>query len=31
MRLIRVEAGIGLRTGSLGVTLDVSRPWWGIL
>ena len=31
MHLIRVEAGVSLRTGSLGVTLDLSQPWWGIL
>jgi hypothetical protein len=31
LRLIRVEAGVGLRTGRLGVTVDVSRAWWGIL
>jgi hypothetical protein len=31
MRLIRVEAGIGLRDGRFGVTLDVNRDWWGLL
>jgi hypothetical protein len=31
MRLIRVEAGIGLRTGEVGVTLEIHRDWWGIL
>ncbi len=31
MRLIRVEAGIGLRDGRFGVTVDVSRDWWGLL
>jgi hypothetical protein len=31
MRLIRVEAGVGLRDGGLGVTVDISREWWGIL
>ena len=31
MRLIRVEAGVALRTGELGITLDVSRDWWGAL
>lgn len=31
MRLIRVEAGIGLRTGDIGVTIEVHRDWWGIL
>ena len=31
MRLIRVEAGVALRTGHFGVTVDVSRDWWGAL
>ena len=31
MRLIRVEGGIGLRDGRFGVTVDVSRDWWGLL
>ena len=31
MRLIRVEAGVGLRDGALGVTVDVNRDWWGVL
>jgi hypothetical protein len=31
MRLIRVEAGLGLRDGRFGVTLDVNRDWWGVL
>jgi hypothetical protein len=31
MRLFRVEAGIGLRDGRFGVTLDVNRDWWGVL
>ena len=31
MRLLRVEAGIALRTGHFGVTVDVSRDWWGAL
>ncbi len=31
MRLVRVEAGIGLRDGRFGVTVDVSRDWWGLL
>jgi hypothetical protein len=31
MRLIRVEAGMGLRTGHIGVTVDVSRDWWRLL
>jgi hypothetical protein len=31
MRLVRVEAGVGLRDGDFGVTVDVNREWWGIL
>ncbi|MEO7477584.1 MAG: hypothetical protein ABIY46_19885, partial [Gemmatimonadales bacterium] len=31
MRLIRVEAGIGLRDGGFGVTVDVHRDWWALL
>jgi hypothetical protein len=31
MRLIRVEGGVALRTGDLGLTVDVNRDWWGIL
>lgn len=31
MRLIRMELGVGLRDGRVGVTVDVSREWWGIL
>jgi hypothetical protein len=31
MRLIRVEAGVGLRDGDLGVTVDINRDWWGLL
>ena len=31
MRLVRLEAGIGLRTGKIGVTVEVHRDWWGIL
>lgn len=31
MRLIRVEAGVGLRDGEVGVTVDVNRDWWDIL
>ncbi|HZN97223.1 MAG TPA: hypothetical protein VFB61_05790, partial [Gemmatimonadales bacterium] len=31
MRLIRVEAGIGLRDGKAGLTVDISRDWWGLL
>jgi hypothetical protein len=31
MGLIRVETGIGLRNGHVGVTVDVNRDWWGLL
>jgi hypothetical protein len=31
MRLLRVEAGVGLRDGRFGLTVDVSRDWWGVL
>jgi hypothetical protein len=31
MRLIRVEAGVALRTGEIGVTVDIGRDWWGAL
>ncbi len=31
MRLFRVEAGVALRTGRVGVTVDISRDWWGAL
>jgi hypothetical protein len=31
MRLIRVEAGVGLRSGDFGLTVDVNRDWWGLL
>jgi hypothetical protein len=31
MRLLRVEAGIGLRDGRVGITFDLSRDWWGVL
>jgi hypothetical protein len=31
MRLIRLEAGVGLRTGDVGVTVEVHRDWWSIL
>jgi hypothetical protein len=31
MRLIRVEAGVGLRDGDVGVTVDLNRDWWGLL
>jgi hypothetical protein len=31
MRLIRVEAGLALRTGDVGITVDIHPEWWGIL
>jgi len=31
MRLIRIEAGVGLRDGAVGVTVDINRDWWGLL
>ena len=31
MRIIRVEAGVGLRGGGFGLSVDVNRDWWGIL
>jgi hypothetical protein len=31
MRLLRLEAGVGLRDGRVGVTLDINRDWWGVL
>ncbi|HET8633557.1 MAG TPA: hypothetical protein VFL88_05365 [Gemmatimonadales bacterium] len=31
MRLLRVEGGVALRTGDVGLTVDVNRDWWGIL
>jgi hypothetical protein len=31
MRLIRFEAGVGLRDGGFGITVDVNRDWWRLL
>jgi hypothetical protein len=31
MRLIRLEAGVGLRGGRVGFTVDINRDWWGLL
>ncbi|HEY8106117.1 MAG TPA: hypothetical protein VIE46_08405 [Gemmatimonadales bacterium] len=31
MRLIRLEAGVGLRDGNMGLTIDVHPDWWGLL
>jgi hypothetical protein len=30
-RLLRIEAGVSLETGKVGVTVDVSREWWEVL
>jgi hypothetical protein len=30
-RLVRVETGVSLRTGQVGVSVDVNREWWDIL
>jgi len=29
--LLRLEGGVGLRDGTFGLTLDVSRDWWDVL
>jgi hypothetical protein len=29
--LLRLESGVSLRTGRVGVTVDLNRDWWGIL
>lgn len=31
MRLVRIELGVGLRGGDVGLSVDVNRAWWGIL
>jgi hypothetical protein len=31
MRLVRIEAGVGLMDGDMGLTVDISRDWWGLL
>jgi hypothetical protein len=31
MRLIRLEFGVGLRDGGVGMTVDINRDWWGLL
>jgi hypothetical protein len=31
LRLIRLELGVGLRDGTMGVSIDVNRDWWGVL
>ena len=31
MRLLRVEAGIGVKDGGFGLTVDINRDWWGLL
>jgi hypothetical protein len=31
LRLLRIEAGVGLRDGNAGLTIDVHPDWWGVL
>jgi hypothetical protein len=31
MGLLRLEVGLGLRSGDVGVSIDVNRDWWDIL
>ncbi|HEU4523816.1 MAG TPA: hypothetical protein VFR62_02285 [Gemmatimonadales bacterium] len=31
MGLLRFELGVGLRSGDVGISVDVNRDWWGIL
>jgi hypothetical protein len=31
MGLLRFEVGVGLRSGDVGISVDVNRDWWGIL
>jgi hypothetical protein len=31
MGILRLEVGVGLRSGDIGVSVDVNRDWWGIL
>jgi hypothetical protein len=31
MRLLRLEVGVGLRDGRVGVSVDVNRDWWGVM
>jgi len=31
MRMVRIEAGIGLRDGRFGLTIDIHRDWWPLL
>jgi hypothetical protein len=31
MQIMRIEAGVGLRDGRIGVTFDFNRDWWGLL
>lgn len=30
-KLVRIEGGVSLQTGDIGVTFDVGRVWWGML
>lgn len=31
MRMVRIEAGVGLRDGGFGLTVDIHRDWWPLL
>ncbi len=31
MRLLRLELGVGLRDGGIGIAVDVGRDWWEVL
>jgi hypothetical protein len=31
MGLLRFEVGVGLRSGDIGISVDVNRDWWGVL
>jgi len=30
-QLVRIEAGRSFQSGKVGITVDVSRAWWGVL
>jgi hypothetical protein len=30
-RLIRIEGGVSLRTGQVGISIDLARAWWEVL
>ena len=31
MSLLRIEAGVAVREGEFGLTVDINRDWWGLL